>query len=58
VLRNRNKCGGSGPGFETSVESQGQVPGLENELQWQEVVLGETQSLTTELTRSLRPASG
>ena len=33
------------PGLETSVECQGRVPWLENELQWLEVVPGETQSL-------------
>ena len=33
------------PGPETSVVHQGQVSGLENELQWPEVVPGETQSV-------------
>ena len=32
------------PGPETDVVCQGQIPGLENELQWPEVVPGETQS--------------
>jgi hypothetical protein len=33
------------PGLETSVVHQRRVLGLENELQWPEVVSGETQSL-------------
>ena len=33
------------PGPETGVACQGRVPGLENELQWPEVVPGETQSV-------------